>query len=159
MKKRILPLVCVVVLCVLLAPFPTRVNTTLPGVRMTTAGEEVEAVNIQVQGWKLHYLVRQNQLQYTIKVSPFAGEEDNVAVYTGIAPIKAGNNYLLNQRDTANAEENFIAIAVIAFTEGFNDIRIDDAEDNGYSYIATTHSDMRAKEVYDSFPISHMKIS
>ncbi|MCD8051773.1 MAG: hypothetical protein LUE89_08860 [Clostridiales bacterium] len=156
MKKRIpLFIVCALVLAaLLLAPFPTRVEVTLPGTRISADGEEMGAVTVQIKVWKLRYLIRQDKLRYTVSVSPFEGEESSTVEYTGGAVLFDDEDYysFLNIRDTTK-ENGSYAYAVFAATPDFQTIRIDDETDSGHSYVASGDSSLSAEEIYNLFPL------
>jgi hypothetical protein len=73
MKKNqrliiIIAVICVAAICIL--PFPTRVHSTFSGSYFSDADESIASdVTIEVDAWKLNYLLRENRLVGTLLVS------------------------------------------------------------------------------------------
>lgn len=88
-RKRWVPwLVCLTVLILLLVlvPFPSRLNKHLTGLCMKDSGtgqQEAEAseTGISIKGRRLNYLFRKDRLKGTVTIHPYPLEETNQAVY------------------------------------------------------------------------------
>ncbi len=81
MKKRIVKivfLICIVlVLGIVLIPFPQPVFKTYDGIRFDN-GKNEEA-EISVKGWYLHYLLKNNRFIGTVKITPYQYSSSNVS--------------------------------------------------------------------------------
>lgn len=56
------------VLCLCFLPWPTRIDLTLPGGKISTEGVLIQEGTIQLEGWQYNYLFRQDQMKVAVEV-------------------------------------------------------------------------------------------
>lgn len=70
--RRAMPVIflmlILLVLCILLLPWPTRISLSLPGGRIDADGTLLEEGSIQVVGWQYNYLFRQDKMKAEVQV-------------------------------------------------------------------------------------------
>ena len=95
MKKRILivSLVAVLVIAaVCILPWPEKVHVELKGWAVDEAGNATEGASVCLEGWQLHYLLRQDQLHVDISVVDGA-EAASFSAEVPVLKIPEGKQY------------------------------------------------------------------
>ena len=86
MKKRMLVISSVLILviaAICTLPWPEKVHVELKGWAVDEAGNVTEGANVHLEGWYLHYLLRQDQLDVDITVS----DGNTIAVFSADVPV------------------------------------------------------------------------
>lgn len=82
--KRTIIFICVAVLLIAAAfyfiPFPTRVNVQMTGIEVTADGTYKNEYTVQLNGWKLNYLFKDDEAQFDAQI-------------TGINSLELNNSY------------------------------------------------------------------
>ena len=78
--KRLIVILLVVLALVLLVPWPQRINTELPAVRVTERGEG-SAVIVSLDAWRLRYLVRDDQMRGEMTIHDGESGEGSAKTY------------------------------------------------------------------------------
>ena len=121
--------------------FPSRIDKELTGRRIT--GRAEEAIEIQLHGWRFHYLVRRDLLDTIrgdIRISPFTPEEE-VLEFSFAAPILSYGGAARIDTARYSAPGNEFISTRICFTDGFGGILYTDESTGESVYIASDEPD------------------
>ncbi len=145
MKKRLIITSAAALLllaAVIFLPFPSRIDKELTGRRITGRAEE-ETIEIQLHGWRFHYLARRDLVDTVrgdIRISPFTPEEE-VLEFSFAAPVLSSGGSSRIEAPRYSAPGNEFISTRICFTDGFGGILYTDGSTGGSMYIASDDPD------------------
>lgn len=134
-KKRIaLVLGILVVLYILFLPFPGRVHWSMQGMSLSANGEvESDTVDVTIKGWYLDYLFRTDQMDVTVSISPFAGDNNRVEEYDCQKAIVSRQDGIISFSGWAyNSQRNELISGPIYLSEDYSYFLLDDRAECGF---------------------------
>lgn len=135
MKKGFILIIIVVLLAAALyfVPFPARINTDLSGWEMNTADEVVvNGITVMLNGWRLHYLFKQDKLTGTLSLH-YENQQDSDIEWKLDGPLyihfKDGYHYT---GDVYSAKEDEYTILNLVVSGSWDAIKIEWESMDGY---------------------------
>lgn len=153
-KKRIaLVLGVLIVLYILFLPIPGRVNWSMQGMSLSADGEvESDTIDVAIKGWYLNYLFRTDRMDVTVSISPFAGDNNRVEAYDcQKASVFRQDGIISFSGYAYNSQRNELIAGSIYLSEDYSYFLLDDREECGYLYVASTGSNASVQDACNFF--------
>lgn len=113
---------------------------------------ESDTVDVTIKGWYLDYLFRTDQMDVTVSISPFAGDNNRVEEYDCQKAIVSRQDGIISFSGWAyNSQRNELISGPIYLSEDYSCFLLDDRAECGYLYVASTGSDAPIQDAYDFF--------
>ena len=147
MKKLIIIGICLVLLIVCLAPFPTRIHITATGNMISPAGEVLADATLTVKGWKLNYLFLNDTLNVTAEIKN--NETKAVQTVETSGSFFKMDGLLYSPTSGYNAESNSMYVGQLVLSTDFQSLFI--ADTAGKLYVASVDPQQDTATLVETF--------
>ena len=157
--KKWIPYICAALIIVLLlyfVPFPTRINLEVDGMQVKTSGELKKDVTITMEGWRLNYLFKTDELKLKLL------EIDDTELISYPKPaFKIYSSPILSYEDTVSytvlpiysSQEHAILHCTLVFENNFRSFLLKDYDE--FYYIYAKDDQLTPEDILEKFQ-SHL---